>query len=391
MKSKPISLEKFITEYQFFGTWEVSYTDQTHLPENMYVKLGKITIDDDDELIAQNSLVLPFTFRPVTKEDIKSHFSQILSKAEESVEQAKKSKKGEKEVEKQLKEAEKHLKEAKNRVKYTVETIRDQLAESMVRTGLLRPVFRLMQDRDIQIDFREILNNLRKNPYLVLVVDTGAIRRGAVSFLQKTLSQKTVWTVIPVFVMIEVQRKVKWLSEIWKNRHQENIEEHILKRVDVLENRPQVSCISRELNYTKHLSPVEMLTTLPEIWGKVENDRLIIESVKNLERERGIHQGVYLLTSDKDMASLAVLENVNTLYVGIPSLPNDGVVSSVRYDSYNQKFLLSSIHYLLWDLTQVFSTIQIKNSETGQTYNLMYYCDARDGFFAHDILEIKEC
>ena len=51
------------------------------------------------------------------------------------------------------------------------------------------------------------------------------------------------------------------------------------------------------------------------------------------------------------MASLATLENQASLYIGAPRL--DPEVNSVRYDSYNQRLVLKSIHYLLWDFAQV--------------------------------------
>ena len=136
-----------------------------------------------------------------------------------------------------------------------------------------------------------------------------------------------------------------------------------------------------------------MLTTLPEHLGQSNGeskiDRLIIESVKNLKRDRGLHQGIYLLTGDKDMASLATLENQASLYTGVSPLPSE--ISSVRYDSHNNRLMLTPIHYLLWDLTQVFSTIRLENKECSRTYELVYYSQASRGFFAHDVLEIQEC
>jgi len=233
-----------------------------------------------------------------------------------------------------------------------------------------------------------VMSGLSKHGYLILVVDTSALRRGAISFLHKILSDVLIWTVVPVFVMTEVQHQVKELNDIW--RKDEGAQPHPGK-CDVLEKRPQVSCLSRELTYIHQWRPVEMLTTLSEHLGQLDDrsrvDRLIIESVKNLKRDRGIHQGVYLLTGDKDMASLANLENVNSLHIGVPPLPDE--ISSVRYDSHNGRILLSPVHYLLWDLAQVFSTVQICSQEQGRKYELVYYSEARSGFFAHDVMELR--
>ena len=60
------------------------------------------------------------------------------------------------------------------------------------------------------------MENLSRRGYLIIVVDTSALRRATVSFLHNTLSEVLIWTVVPVFVMNEVQRNVKKVNDIWK-------------------------------------------------------------------------------------------------------------------------------------------------------------------------------
>ena len=265
MKSRALKLDEFIAKYRFWGGWEVSYTDKTHLTEGEYVKLGDIIIDASEE-IAQDYPILPFTFRPVTECQIKSRFSDLPD--------------GEKQADR------------------AQEIIRNELADSMVRTGFLRPKFCLMEAQNVEMGFREVMKKLSAHGYLILVIDTSALRRAVTSFLHKTLSNVLIWTVVPVFVMTEVQRQVKNLSDIWEQTSR-GTQPHIGK-CGVLSQRPQVSCISRELNHIRQWRPLEMLTTLPEHLGQSNGnsniDRLIIESVKNLKRDRGLQQGVYLLT-----------------------------------------------------------------------------------------------
>ena len=358
MDSRSLKLDQFIAEYRFWDEWEVSYTDGTHLKDDEYVKLGDIIIEDSEE-IAQRDLILPFTFRPVTDQQIECCFSKFTQE--------------------------------ENQVNRAKEFILDQLGDSMVRTGLLRPVFCLMEEHTIEMGFQEVMKKLSEHGYLILVVDTSALRRGVTSFLHKTLSNVLIWTVVPVFVMTEVQRQADAVSKIWKNSNQGR-NPH-LGKCNVLEMRPQISTISRELNHIRQWRPLEMLTTLPEHLGQSNGeskiDRLIIESVKNLKRDRGLHQGVYLLTGDKDMASLATLENQRSLHIDVPSLPAE--INSVRYNSHNGRLVLTPIHYLLWDLAGVFSTIRLENKERCLKYELLYYSQARGGFFAHDVMEIREC
>jgi hypothetical protein len=358
MDRRSVTLDEFIASYPFWGEWEVSYTDGTHLPKNEYVKLGDITIDASTET-ARDYPTLPFIFQLVTGQQIESRFSE-LPEGEKQADRAKK-------------------------------FIQDELVDSLVRTGLLRPSVCLMEEQIVEMRFLEVLNRLSKDGYLILIADTSALRRAAISFLHKTLSNVLIWTVVPVFVMTEVQRQIKELNDTWEKTSR-GAQPHPGK-CEVLKQRPQVSCISRELNHIRQWRPLEMLTALPEHLGQSNGnskiDRLIIESVKNLKRERGLHQGIYLLTGDKDMASLATLENQGSLYVGVPDdIPSE--VSSVRYDSHNERLLLTPIHYLLWDLAQVFSTIRIENKERSCKYELVYYSQVRGGFFANEVIEIRE-
>lgn len=311
-----------------------------------------------DRLTERDLHVLPFTFRPVKGQEIEFRFSKIP--------------KG---------------KDQKNQAK---RIIQDEFTDSLVRPGLLRPTLCLMEEQVVETRFLEVLGQLAKHGYLILIADTSALRRAVISFLHKTLSNVLIWTVVPVFVMTEVQRQAKKLSVIWEQTVR-STQPHPGK-CEVLSQRPQVSCISRELTHIRQWRPLEMLTTLPEHLGQSNGssniDRLIIESAKNLKRDRGLHQGVYLITGDKDMASLATLENQASLHIGAPSL--DPEVNSVRYDSYNQRLVLTPIHYLLWDFAQVFSTIRVESKDHSCKYELVYYSQARGGFFANDVMEIRE-
>ena len=337
MDSRSVKLDEFIAEYRFWGEWEVSYTDGTHLPEDEYVKLGKIIIDASEET-AQNYPILPFLFLPTTDQEVECRFSELiellleLSKEQEKANQPDANKKQKDRVNALNRQAD-TLKEQAKKV------IGDQLADSMVRTGLLRPEFWLMEEQIIKMEFLEVMRKLSKHVYLTFVVDTSALRRATISFLHKTLSEVPIWTVVPVFVMTEIQRQAHELKKIWfSNKNKTD-----LKNCKVLGMRPQVSVISRELNHIRQWRPLEMLTTLPEHLGQLNGiskiDRLIIESMKNLKRERGLHQGVYLITGDKDMASLATLENQGSLHVGGPDhVPSK--ISSVKYDSHNERLVV---------------------------------------------------
>ena len=371
-----------MAEYQFWGEWEISYTDGTHLPESEYVRLGNCTISTSKDL-AQEYPVLPFEFRPVGDSEIRRRFTDIIKCHFPTTIEAGKT--DDKLNEKEKTEfAKSKLKEFVNRAR---KYIREQLAECMVRTGLLRPSYSLMEGQIIETRFQKVFEKLSDLRYLVIVADTGALRRAAISFLHKSLSDVLIWTVVPVFVMNEVQRQMLNLDQIWKDSGR-GTQPHPGK-CDILSKRPQVSWVSQELAHIRQWRPLEMLTTLPEhltqSGGQSRVDRLIIESMKNLKRDRGLHQGVYLLTGDKDMASLATLENQGSLLIEVPSLPS--VTNSVRYNPYSSKLTLTPLHILLWDLALAFGKVHVTSRELSRTVELNYY--AR-GFLAHDVMGIRE-
>ncbi|MYC78075.1 hypothetical protein F4X10_20120 [Candidatus Poribacteria bacterium] len=227
-----VTLDEFIASYSFWGEWEVSYTDGTHLPKDEYVKLGAITIDGSEE-IAQHYPILPFTFQFATDREFEERFSELFCRFPELLQTKKQNDK----IEKQQNSSE----DQKAQVNRTKKIIRNELADSIVRTGLLRPEFCLMKEQTVEMRFLDVMEQLSKSKdgYLIFVTDTSALRRGAISFLHKTLSKVLIWTIVPVFVMTEVQRQINELNKIWTQSDKPH-----LGRCSVLRQRPQVSCIS---------------------------------------------------------------------------------------------------------------------------------------------------
>ena len=382
MDNRILRLDEFIAEHQFWGEWEISYTDGTHLPKHEYVKLGDCKISTSKDF-GHEYPVLPFEFRPVTDDELRSKFTEIIECRFSKVLQKEVSKDDSNKKEKATTKKSK----TNEYVNSARKNIREQLAESLVRTGLLRSKFCLLDGQVIETNHHRVMRTLSDHINLLIVTDTGALRRAAISFLHKTLPEVLIWTVVPVFVMNEVQRQMLDLDKIWRESGR-GTQPHPGK-CNVLRKRPQVSCISQELDHIRQWRPVEMLTTLHEHLGQSSGqsiiDRLIIESMKNLKRDRGIHQGVYLLTGDKDMASLATLENQGCLLVEVPLLPS--TINSVRYNPYKSQLVLTPIHSLLWDLALVFGNIRVESKELSLRYELDFY--SRE-FLAHNVMGIKK-
>ena len=150
MKCQSVELDEFIAEYPLWGEWEVSYTDSTHLKESEYVKLGDLTIDASKQT-AEEHPILPFTFRPVTDQQIECYFLELLKK----IKQANKPKKNNK----QSSKGESPEKQARRAERI----IRNELAASMARTGLLRLEFFMMENQTTEMAFQRVIKHLSKH------------------------------------------------------------------------------------------------------------------------------------------------------------------------------------------------------------------------------------
>ena len=116
MGDRAIRLHEFIAEFKLWGDWEICYTDGTHLQKREYVKLGDIIIDGSEES-AKRYPSLPFEFRPATGEQLKSCFKGFSND--------------------------------ETQINRAIEFIQDQLPECLVRVGLLRPDFSLMEGQNL--------------------------------------------------------------------------------------------------------------------------------------------------------------------------------------------------------------------------------------------------
>ena len=108
------------------------------------------------------------------------------------------------------------------------------------------------------------------------------------------------------------------------------------------------------------------------------NDRLILEGIKDLCRQRNLSESVYLMSGDKDMSRLARLEGIQTIYPEIPDVQgvSDGIYS-MRYSLESEAYVACSIHRFLWDLTHVFSKIRVRKcsekTQESKELELFYY------------------
>ena len=335
------------------GTWIVEYNDVTHLPENRYLCIGKVKIED----CAPNGNCL-FRFYPRSSKKIEEY---ILKEWESSAWKGK------------LTQEQK-----KDQPERAAKTIPDQLRESLVRTGILQPYFKIENPKFIT-----------DRKFAIVVLDTNALRNNAVRHLHEQFPNTQLWVIIPTVTLMEIGEKAATI----KSRVNDNAKP---SNSALIRSRPQVTIASQTVQWIKDRFPTETLELAPELLRSFRgyevrrddaykepdrisiNDRLILEGIKDLRRQRNLSECVYLLSGDKDMSWLARLEGIQTIYPVMPDMPDiSNGICSIRYSFESRIHIICSIHRFLWDLTHVFSKIRIRKCteevEDIEKIGLSYY------------------
>ena len=345
-----LSLEQFksASDAQFSkGTWVIEYHDRTHLSEGTYLRIGKFEIEECTP--GGNCL---FRFHPQCDKKLKECFNNAWQFDKN--------------------------RNTENRQKNAAKIILDQLGESMVRLGLLQPRF--------EIENPEFITERK---FAIVVLDTNALRNGAVHHLQERFPTAKLWIIIPTVTLMEIGEKAANIKSNDNNKPKPN-------NIALIKSRPQVTITSQAVEWIRRIFPTEILELAPELLRAFRgyetskndpekepdrisiNDRLILEGIKDLRRQRNLSESVYLMSGDKDMSWLARLEGIQTIYPMMPSIQEapDGIYS-IRYSFESRTYIVCSIHRFLWDLTHVFSKIRVRKctdkTQKSEGLELSYY------------------
>ena len=335
------------------GTWIVEYHDQTHVSEGNYLCLGKVEIEGWTP--SGNCF---FWFCPCCgkklEEDICNEWERKAWKGK---------------LDPQQKEGQPEK---------AVKTILDQLRESMVRLGILQPY--------LEIKNREFITERK---FAIVVLDTNALRNSAVYHLQEQFPETQLWIIIPTVTLMEIGERFATIKSRVNDKPKPS-------NAALIRNRPQVTITSQAVKWIREHFPTETLELAPELLRAFHgyetrstdpykeperisiNDRLILEGIKDLRRQRNLSEEIYLMSGDKDMSRLARLEGIQTIYPDIPDI--QGVskgIYSIRYSLESRTYVACSIHRFLWDLTHVFSKIRVRkctdDTEKREKLELSYY------------------
>ena len=346
-----LSLEEFRSspDIQFSkGIWIIEYHDGTHLSEGTYLCLGKIEIE---ECTLDGNCF--FRFYPCSSE----HLEKLISKKWKD---------------------ELNCKQVKDQAKKAVETILGQLRESAFRLGLLKPYFEI-----------ENCKFITERKFATVVLDTNALRNGAARHLQEQFPKARIWIIIPTVTLMEIGEKAATIKSRVNSDPKPN-------NSALIRSRPQVTIAPQAVKWIRENFPTETLELAPELLRAFRgyetrgndpykepdrisiNDRLILEGIKDLRRQRNLSEGVYLMSGDKDMSRLARLEGIQTIYPNMPDIQGvSGGIYSIRYSVESTTYVACSIHHFLWDLTHVFSKIRVrkctKEAQNSEELELSYY------------------
>ena len=346
------------------GTWVIEYHDKTHLSDGAYVRLGKVKIEE----CTRDGTCL-FRFYSRSSEKLEKCFNDKW-------------------------EGKFSCDQLKGQPEKAARTIIAQLRESIVRLGLVPPRF--------EIENRKFFTNRK---FAVVVLDTNTLRNGAVRHLQEQFPNTQMWIIVPTVTLMEIgERAATIKSKVADNRRPSNSA--------LIRSRPQVTIATHEVEWIKSRFPTETLELAPELLRAFRgyetrqndaykeperisiNDRLILEGIKDLRRQRNLSEEVHLMSGDKDMSRLARLEGIQTIYPEIPKIQeaSDGIYS-MRYSLESKAYMVCSIHRFLWDLTHVFSKIRVRKCEEGtEQVNLHYYYPTMlVNDWVDDKLEVTSC
>ena len=333
------------------GTWVVEYYDRTHLRRDSYLCLGKINIE---ECTPDGNCF--FRFHPQHRNQLEKCINNAW-KCEENSNQKQKEAKAQ-------------------RAKKGAGIILDQLGESMVRLGLLQPQF-------------EIEDSQFTRKFAIVILDTNTLRDGTVRHLMEQFPNTQIWIIIPTVTLMEIGEKVANLTSRDRDGFRTN-------NIALIRSRPQTTIAPQEVQWIRENFPTETLELSPELFRTFRgyetrgtpadkepnrisiNDRLILEGIKDLRRQRNLSDGVYLMSADKDMSRLARLEGIQTIYPNMPNLQGtSNGIYSIRYSLESKTYIVCSIYHFLWDLTHVFSKIRVRKCtdkiQKGEELGLSYY------------------
>lgn len=233
--------------------------------------------------------------------------------------------------------------------------VEDQLAQAMVRVGLLRPV---MTSRTL-----EDLQGLKRHRTLIIVPDTNALCNGSLHWLTRSLIHTSLWTLLTSLSLTQVQRRHAALQSLLRQGQKVG---HLAQalRCRALVNASLGLLVRLRGSYQEVPVAPSLLRYLRQAGsgdpdaGDVLEDRLLIEAIHSALRPTRTHALQRVLTSDVGLALVLRSEAIPTLYMQAPRIP-EGPIPCLRFDPVAGAFQGAPLPALLWELAHTFARVRL--------------------------------
>ncbi len=320
------------------GSYSLSYADSTHMADGQAIPLADVHVmrpekQQDNEITGH-----PYFELSVHREMPASGGSNVKDKSA-------------------------NQKNAANTAEEIIKSwnkVQDVLRQSMLRLGMVQPVF----NAKIFLD----LTGLAKAPGAILIPDSNALSSGALHWLLRCLQQTRVWLSPVVMSLIQIQYRDEELKTIARNRSGGEKKQY-QKMGQALRLRSFINSSLRFLRMYKGcygvVSVDPQLMRYVRASGKgtgdpdstdILEDRLFVEAVHQVMASTRGHAEVRFVTSDVMLAQILAIEAVPTLLLPLPTLTDDPI-PCVSYDPFARAFSGCTLAQLVWDWTHVFSEI----------------------------------
>jgi hypothetical protein len=315
------------------GRYALEYTDSTHLPESVWIRLAYIDVQPIQIPVDEDELEQFYTITP-----------NVGSLPDEKARATDSSANGSKNTESQGR----------------VRTIKDTLALALGRVGLLTP--------EVPKELFEQLLQLDQQDGVVIVPDTNALHNGALHWLLRVFHRQSVWLLPVVASLTTIQTRdatvkglvnkqaIKNLVQVLRSRGLVNGALGLLQR-----NRGRCQVIEIDPSLLRYQKMASGSGADPD-QSDVLEDRLIIEAIHDVLRSMRSRTARRVVTSDVNVARILEAEGIETLFV--PSIVlGDAPIECLRYDALARQFVGAPLRALVWELTHAFGSIRLVQDE----------------------------
>lgn len=247
------------------------------------------------------------------------------------------------------------------------ERIRDMVAMSLLRCGILRP--------DMGEDIRAEVQRLTENKAVILVPDTQSLCNGTLHWLLKVLWDVWVWLAPPALCLTQIHRSHAWLSrrsgdpDISQLTHalsSRNLVNAALGLLERCSERYQVVEVDPQLFRHTGFSDVDADGPTPH---NVFEDRMMLEAVHHVLGKTRSRNEKRVIASDSLFARILWAEGVPVLHLQVPRMP-ERVLPCLYYEPLAKRFFGAPLIRLLWDLCHCFSTVRLTDSQQREVLRL---------------------